>query len=105
MDVDGRTGGHAADGDPLPTFTAEARVHDESRLPHMHNTKEIDELFPCIDAAPELPNTDDYDPQRINGNDQGSPRRQRRVDADHKTAKAGPQARSGRRRQVDSDNK
>jgi hypothetical protein len=73
LDVDGRMGGHAAEGDPLPTFTAEARIHDESRLPHMHSAKEIDELFPCIDAAPEVPNTDDYDPGKLDRGRRGLP--------------------------------
>ena len=61
-----REGGHSDDYDPLPTFAADYddRLHDETRLPHMHSAEEIDKLFPTIPAAPEMPNVNDYDPQR-----------------------------------------
>ena len=37
-------GGHATGDDPLPTFSAEVRAHDETRLPHLHSEEEITEL-------------------------------------------------------------
>jgi hypothetical protein len=61
--VDGREGGHSIDDNPLPTFVAdiEAEVHDASVLPHMHSQKDIDHMFPTIDAAPRQDNDDDFD--------------------------------------------
>ena len=65
-DDDGRQGGHPADDgiDQLPTFMNmyEAKIHDESRLPHMHSSREMSELFPTIKAAPEPDNANDHDP-------------------------------------------
>jgi hypothetical protein len=75
LDVDGRTGGHATGDDPLPTFSAEVRAHDETRLPHLHSEEEIAELFPSIDAAPEVPNMNDYDPGKPDDEKCGLPRR------------------------------
>ena len=66
LDADGQQGGHLAGGDPLPTFAAHTDdiPHDESRLPHMYSEDDIARLFPVIEAAPEQPNTIDYDPRR-----------------------------------------
>ena len=68
---DGQQGGHLAGDDPLPTFAAvtEDIPHDESRLPHMYSTDDIARLFPIIEAAPEQPNTIDYDARRDNNDD------------------------------------
>ena len=65
LDADGQQGGHLAGGDPLPTFAAHTDdiPHDESRLPHMYSEDDIARLFPVIEAAPEQPNTIDYDPR------------------------------------------
>ena len=59
----GREGGHPAD-DPLPTFVAEVEplLHDIRLLPHMHPTKDIERLFPTINAAPGINNDDDFSP-------------------------------------------
>jgi hypothetical protein len=55
-----------AGDDPLPTFAAHTDdiPHDESRLPHMYSEDDIARLFPTIEAAPEQPNTIDYDARR-----------------------------------------
>ena len=54
LDVDGRSGGHSADDYPLPTFVSEdsAGPHDVSMLPHEYQKKEMEILFPVINAAP-----------------------------------------------------
>ena len=57
----GRDGGHPTDG-PLPAFIAEVEPHDITLLPHMHTAKEIEHLFPTIDAAPGISNDVDFDP-------------------------------------------
>ena len=59
----GQQGGHLAGGDPLPTFAAHTDdvPHDETRLPHAYSDDDIARLFPTIEAAPEPPNTNDYD--------------------------------------------
>ena len=59
----GQQGGHLAGDDPLPTFAAytDNIPHDETRLPHTYLADDIARLFPTIGAAPELPNTNDYD--------------------------------------------
>ena len=51
----------------LPAYVAEVRAHDATRLPHLYSATEIDELFPTIAAAPDVPNTDDYDPDAVPG--------------------------------------
>ena len=62
LEDDGQQGGHLADNDPLPTFAAHTDdiPHDETRLPHLYSAVDIDRLFPTIEAAPEIPNTNDY---------------------------------------------
>ena len=82
LDEDGRKGGHPADFDPLPTFIADtdSAPHDESRLPHMHTSEEIARLFPTIEAAPEQPDTNDYDVQH---NDYDDPNRSSRLMPPH----------------------
>ena len=37
--------------------------HDPKVLPHMHCDEDIDKLFPKIEAAPEVANTDDWIPE------------------------------------------
>ena len=61
--VDGREGAHPTTGDALPAFSAvEAPVHDITRLPHLHGEQEIAEYFPRIEAAPQVANTEDWQP-------------------------------------------
>lgn len=65
MGSDNREGGHPIDSH-LPTFSAdnlEAELHDIIRLPHMHSEGEIMKLFPTIHAAPECPNSFDWNPE------------------------------------------
>ena len=63
-DVDGRSGGHSADDCPLPTFVSDdsAGPHDVSVLPHRYPKKEMETLFPAINAAPLGDNVEDWDP-------------------------------------------
>ena len=120
MDSNDRQGGHSVEGDRIPTYAAdvEPEAHDESRLPHLHSDEEIDRFFPTIAAAPAQANLEDWNPDCVDelpqkGSDstcvdelpQVNPAGRRKVDADHKTATAGPQVRSGRRRQTAADNK
>ena len=61
----GQQGSHLADVDPLPTFTvaAEGEIHDETLLPHMYPEETIRKMFPKIEAAPPVPNSDDWNPE------------------------------------------
>ena len=67
-DVDGRDGGHSTD-EPLPTFITEieSTPHDINVLPHMYSAKEIERLFPTIEAAPGAINDEDFDAERDHG--------------------------------------
>ena len=67
-DVDGREGGHSTD-EPLPTFVAdiESIPHDINVLPHMYSAKEIERLFPTIEAAPGLINDEDFSAEQNHG--------------------------------------
>ena len=56
-----REGGPPVD-EPLPAFIADVEPHDITRLPHMHTTNEIEQLFPTIEAAPGINNDVDFDP-------------------------------------------
>ena len=88
LDVDGRSGGHSADHDPLPTYVAtrscrpiavrSEEFHDESRLPHRHTDVEIDELFPTIEAAAKPDNVEDWQPDDASTLGGGRPRNGRR---------------------------
>jgi hypothetical protein len=35
-------------------------THDANILPHMYSAEQIDEMFPTINAAPEIENAEDY---------------------------------------------
>ena len=61
----GQQGSHLADVDPLPTFVvaAEGEIHDEKLLPHLYPAGEIRRMFPKIDAAPPIQNSDDWSPE------------------------------------------
>ena len=61
----GQQGSHLADVDPLPTFSvaAEGEIHDETLLPHMYPEEIIRKMFPKIEAAPPVPNSDDWNPE------------------------------------------
>ena len=48
-------------------------MHDTSRLPHLHEEKEIEDLFPRIEAAAQVPNDEDWQPD---GDEPGGPERQ-----------------------------
>ena len=48
-------------------------MHDTSRLPHLHEEKEIEDLFPRIEAAAQVPNDEDWQPD---GDEPGSLERQ-----------------------------
>ena len=37
-------------------------MHDTSRLPHLHEAKEVEDLFPRIEAAAQVPNDEDWQP-------------------------------------------
>ena len=43
---DGRQGGQPTGDDPLPTFSLEGELHDESMLPHLYSNDEIERMFP-----------------------------------------------------------
>ena len=62
LEDDSRKGGHSTVEEPLPTYVAQTEdlPHDESCLPHLYSAEEIARLFPTIEAAPQCPNTDDY---------------------------------------------
>ena len=85
LEDDSRKGGHST-VEPLPTYVAHTEdvPHDESRLPHLYPADEIARLFPTIEAAPQQPNTDDYDDTsqgvRRQKDDYDDPRRRRRPD-------------------------
>ena len=59
---DGRQGGQPTGDDPLPTFSLEGELHDESMLPHLYSSDEIERMFPQIQAAPVQPNAEDWIP-------------------------------------------
>ena len=59
---DGRQGGQPTGDDPLPTFSLEGELHDESMLPHLYSEDEIERMFPQIRAAPVQPNAEDWIP-------------------------------------------
>ena len=59
---DGRQGGQPTKDDPLPTFSLEGELHDESMLPHLYSSDEIERMFPQIQAAPVQPNAEDWIP-------------------------------------------
>jgi hypothetical protein len=59
---DGRQGGQPTGDDPLPTFSLEGELHDESMLPHLYSNDEIERMFPQIQAAPVQPNAEDWIP-------------------------------------------
>jgi len=59
---DGRQGGQPTGDDPLPTFSLEGELHDESMLPHLYPNDEIERMFPQIQAAPVQPNAEDWIP-------------------------------------------
>jgi len=46
----------------LPTFSLEGELHDESMLPHLYSSDEIERMFPQIQAAPVQPNAEDWIP-------------------------------------------
>ena len=75
----GREGGQSTDGDPLPTFSLEGELHDESMLPHPYASAEIERMFPQIQAAPVQPNAEDW----ITSADRGQ------VEREHGGAQAG----------------
>ena len=57
-------GGHLPDDEPLPNFAVdEAQPHDPKILPHMYCDEDIEKLFPKIEAAPEVANTEDWIPE------------------------------------------
>ena len=67
-DVDGREGGDSTD-EPLPTFVVEieSTPHDVNVLPHMYSAKDIERLFPTIEAAPGAINDEDFDAEQDHG--------------------------------------
>ena len=69
----GQEGSHLADVDPLPTFNvvADGEIHDEERLPHMYSEGDIERMFPVISAADAPPNSEDWEPGVVEGNDRG----------------------------------
>ena len=60
LEDEGREGGHST-SELLPTFLNEfgGKPHDPNILPHMHPPELISDLFPTIEAAPEIMNTED----------------------------------------------
>ena len=61
----GQQGSHLADVDPLPTFSVEAEgeIHDGTLLPHLYPADDIKKMFPRIEAAPPIENSDDWSPE------------------------------------------
>ena len=57
-----RQGGQSTESDPLPTFSLEGELHDESMLPHLYSSLEIERMFPQIQAAPVQPNAEVWIP-------------------------------------------
>ena len=57
-----RQGGQSTVGDPLPTFSLEGELHDESLLPHLHSNAEIKRMLPETQAAPIQPDAEDWIP-------------------------------------------
>ena len=58
----GEEGGRSPEGH-LPAFEiTEAQLHDISILPHMYPEGERDRLFPVIDAAEAIPDSEDWLP-------------------------------------------
>jgi len=61
----GQQGDHlpGADGhDPLPNFMFDSVAHDPSKLPHMYDYDELEEMFPLIKAPVEIANDKDWTP-------------------------------------------